>query len=257
MASTHRRLACVLILGVILSCSGCGCDSSVGFRLPEPAIRYVAFGDSATRGPSDKDYVDFLPESLGAPQAQFANEGKSGETSGAGLDRLQTLASRRIFPNAEVLLYWEGGNDVVDFMQEVDPLFLLSPDTALYPYSKRLTETLDDVQANIEAAIRVGKGAGMQVFVATYFNLKEFSLNCDMLLLDVLLPAQADNANVYVTMLNDRIRQAAANEGAVLVDVAAQAAALQADPANYFNCNHLSDRGNEIVARVFLDSINK
>ncbi len=256
MASTHRRLACVLTLGAVLCCNGCGCDNGVGFRLPEPAVRYVAFGDSATSGPSDKDYVDFLLESLGVPQAQFANEGKSGETSGAGLDRLQTLVSRRVFPNAEVLLYWEGGNDVVDFLQEVDPLFLLSPDTALYPYSKRLTEVLDDAQANIEAAIRIGKNAGMQVFVATYFPLKEFSINCDMLLLDVLLPAQADNANVYVTMLNERIRQAAAKEGAVLVDVAAQGATLQADPANYFNCNHLSDRGNKIVARVFLDAIN-
>ena len=48
-------------------------------------------------------------------------------------------------------------------------------------------------------------------------------------------------------MLNDRIRAAAANARALLVDVGASAGVLAADPANYFNCNHLSEQGNTIV----------
>ncbi|MEK7756569.1 MAG: hypothetical protein AAB385_05100, partial [Planctomycetota bacterium] len=65
------------------------------------------------------------------------------------------------------------------------------------------------------------------------------------------------NANAYIARLNERIRTAADNQDAVLVDVAAVDDVLRQDQANYFDCNHLSEQGNGIVANLFFQSITK
>lgn len=248
-------------IGVVLNAAAfavlCGCLSDIDFRLPDPAVRYLAFGDSAARGPSARDYAEFLRDLLGEAPEVFANEGEGGETSGEGVERLRALLVRGLFPNAEVLLFWEGGNSLTDFVQERDPLLVFSPDSPVYPFSTQLNEKLEEIQADIEEAMRIGTEAGLQVFAATYYFLPESSLDCDPLLLDILLPGQAANANAYVTKLNERIRLAADIRGAILVDVASKDGSLRGDPKNYFNCNHLSAAGNEIVARLFFDAMTQ
>ncbi len=255
MVMQHGRAAptlgiCLIVLSVEM---GCGSDSA--FRLPDPAVRYVAFGDSSTKGPSERDYVTYLPGLLAASENAFANEGNGGETTGEGLKRLGSLISRKLFPNAKALLYWEGGNDLIDMMKQLDPLLLTSPNSPDYPFAAPLDQMLDTIQGNIETAIGLGKKAGWQVFVATYFFLPAGSLNCEGSLLGILLPGQAANANVYVTKLNERIKLAAANQGAVVVDIAALDATLRGNPLNYENCNHLSAAGNQIAAQVFAQAI--
>jgi len=49
--------------------------------------------------------------------------------------------------------------------------------------------------------------------------------------------------------------RAAGNRGATLVDVGAVAETLWGDPGNYFDCNHLSEQGNSMVADLFLWAI--
>ena len=137
----------------------------------------------------------------------------------------------------------------------LDPFLLFSPDAPNYPFGGALDAKLDEIQADIESAILLGKGAGLEVFVATYFFLPRGSLDCDPLFLEILLPAQADVANAYVTRLNQRIRRAARNQSATIVDVATKDVELRGNSANYFNCNHLSASGNDIVARLFADAI--
>ena len=66
-----------------------------------------------------------------------------------------------------------------------------------------------------------GRGAGLTVYVATYYLIPESFLPCERLLLDTMLPGQARNGNGYITLLNDRIRQAASRQSGILVDVAA------------------------------------
>ena len=239
------------IVGLFL-CHGCG-DELI-FRLPEPAVRYVAFGDSATEGPAPADYSEFLPGLLNIAPEAFAKEGSGGETTTEGLDRLQAILSLGIFPNAEVLLYWEGGNDLTDFLQTTDPFLLFSPDGQDFPFGPQLEAVLNEVQTRIESAISTGRGAGLRVYVATYFFLLA-EADCDPLFLGILTAPQAANAETYVSRLNDRIRLAAANQGATLVDVAAADGPLRADSANYFNCNHLGASGNEIVAGLFRDAV--
>ena len=234
----------------VLLLSGC-----VEIRVPDPNVRYVAFGDSSTSGPSTRDYPDILRSLLSEAPETFANEGQSGETSAEGLARLRSLLADGIFPNAAVLLFWEGGNDITGFIKDLDPFLLASPDDPDYPLPTDLTQRLTETQANIESAVAAAASAGFRVYVGTYFFLREDIAQCDALPLTVILPVQAQNANVYISRLNERIRAAAANQGAVLVDVAAADDILRQDQANYVDCDHLSEQGNGIVANLFLQAI--
>jgi len=238
------------VVVTLLFVGGC-----VEIRVPDPNVRYVAFGDSSTSGPSTRDYPDILRSLLDTAPETFANEGSSGETSEEGLDRLKSLIAEEIYPNADVLFYWEGGNDITGFIKDHDLFLLASPDDADYPFSNELTQRLAETQANIESAVAAAQGTGSRVYLATYFFLLENIAGCEALPLDVVLPGQARNANAYITRLNERIRTAAAKQDAILVDVAAADEILRQDQANYSDCNHLSERGNAIVANLFLQAI--
>ncbi len=226
-----------------------------GIRIPDPAVRYIAFGDSTTAGPAERNYPDILREKLGEPDGSFANEGHGGESTDEGLVRLRELLADDLFPNATVLLYWEGGNDVTDFIKSHDPFLLLSPDEPDYPFADALSATLADIRSNVEDVIETATQDGLDVFVATYFPISHDVPDCDPLPFDILLPGQAQRANVYVAMLNESVREAARNRGAAIVEIAASGDVLLADPENYVNCNHLSSKGNEIVAEIFNETI--
>ncbi len=248
-AAGNLRMMLGLVV-TLLFLGGC-----VEIRVPDPNVRYVAFGDSSTSGPSTRDYPDILRSLLDEAPETFANEGGSGETSGEGLARLKSLLADGIFPNADVLLYWEGGDDISGFIKDKDPFLLASPDDPDYSLSNDLTQRLAETQANIESALAAARNAGLRVYAATYFFLQENIAECGALPLNVVLPGQARNANVYIARLNERIRAAAESQGAVLVDVAAADDILQQDQANYFDCDHLSEQGNGIVANLFVQSI--
>lgn len=239
----HARVGIVVIS---LFFGGC-----VEIRVPDPNVRYIAFGDSSTSGPSTRDYPEALGSLLGEAPETFANEGRGGETSEEGLARLKSLLADGIFPHAEVMLYWEGGNDITGFIKDRDPFLLTSPDAPDYPLSDDLAQRLAETQVNIESAVAAAQNAGLRVHVGTYFFLREDIAECGALPLDFILPSQAQNANAYILRLNDRIRAATENQGAILVDVAADDA-LRQDPANYVDCDHLSAKGNAIVANLFL-----
>jgi GDSL-like Lipase/Acylhydrolase len=253
-SAAGRRFRAAFSLILIWSAIGCG-DNRI--PIPDPSARYLAFGDSGTSGNSGGDYPDILSELLSQPPGTVANQGRGGETTGEGLDRLRRLISLDIYPNVHTLLYWEGGADIIEFIREVDGELLSSPAASGYPYSGRLTETLDRIQTNIETAISEGQMAGLSVYVATCFSLREAAAPCDPLSLHVILSSQAQNANGYVSLLNERIRQAAANKGAILVDIASADDVLHADDSNFVNCNHLSDKGNAVIAQVFAEALGR
>ncbi len=237
-------LACVT---AIISTAGCG-----EVRVPDPNVRYIAFGDSSTAGPTDRDYPQILQEQLGVPAEQFANEGSGGEVTAEGLDRLSSLLDGGIFPNATTLLYWEGGNDVIAFLRQVDPLLILSPDDASYPFTAQLENVLAGTQTNVEAAIGRAQSAGLEVFVGTYPLRPASLLPCEALPIRVMLPGQTSLANQYTQRVNERIRAAATATGATLVEVAA---AVPSDPVNFFDCTHLSAAGNDLAAAAFAATI--
>jgi hypothetical protein len=243
---SQRHSGMLLLIAGLLCVAGCA-----DMRLPDPNVRFVAFGDSSTKGPSTRDYPDILRQLLNEPLEIFVNEGSGGETSEEGIERLDGLLSNGIYPNAETLFYWQGGNDVTEFIESFDPLLIFPPDEPDYLFRGSLRRRLDEAQGNIESAIVVAQDAGLTVYVATYYLIQEEFAECDALPFDIVFPGQAVNANAYLLMLNERIRQAAESTGAILVDVAAEDAVLRANPSNYFDCNHLSEQGNEIVAGLF------
>ena len=120
----HRSVNASL-LGLVIAGLGCS-HACVELRAPDPNVRFVAFGDSTTVGPTKRDYPDILRELLGEPPETFVNEGHGGETTGEGLDRLNGLLETELFPNAQIWMYWEGGNDIIEFIQARDPLLLVS-----------------------------------------------------------------------------------------------------------------------------------
>ncbi len=244
------RPAAALAVSAMILAAGC-----VDVRIPDPNVVYIAFGDSATAGPDNPDYPEILQERLGAAPNTFANDGLPGETSDAGIDRLDSLLSMDIYPNAEVLLLWEGGNDLIEFVVSVDPFLFFSPDANDYLYSEELNAMLAGVQANLEDDIARGQAAGLDVYVATYYPLASHLIRCGAMPLNILVPAQAVNGNAYVDKLNEHIRDAAAAGDATLVDIGAEGALFHADEENYYNCNHLSAQGNAIVAEIFLDAL--
>ncbi len=246
------RLLGGVSIGVLLLGMSPGC---IELRTPDPDVIYLAFGDSTTAGPSSRDYPDILRELLDMPAATFANEGQGGEETDEGLERLERLLNAEIFPNAQVMLYWEGGNEITDFIANNDPLLTLTPTSPGFPFASRLDSRLDEAQQNIERAIAAAQDVGMDVYVATYFSIRETLDSCPALPFELLFPGQASNANQYVILLNDRIRDAAENGGAVLVDIATLNAELTSSAANFENCSHLSAAGNAIAAELFFDRI--
>jgi lysophospholipase L1-like esterase len=252
---TRRRLPLaycwhvLFVSGMLLA----GCDSLPA--PPDPNVRYIAFGDSTTDGPADRQYVDFLPDLLGESADAFANEGESGETSEEGLARLRMIFATDQYPNATTFIYWESGNDLNEFIRTNDPLLLTSPVDPEFSRGDELATALDDAMANVAAAIAEARTNGLTVFVATYAPLAPGIERCDALPLDVLFPGQATNGNAYLDALNTQLVQIAATNGATLVDIAAIGDELRSDSANYENCNHLSEQGNERVAEEFSAAI--
>ncbi len=253
MKLDRKRIVSSLLILPILLITSCGSDNA--FRIPDPNVLYVAFGDSTTAGPSERDYPDILREKLQQPPETISNEGHGGETTEEGLDRLGELIEFGIFPNAEVFIYWEGGNDINEFLADHDRLMLFSPEDPDYPFTNSLSNLLRDITTNIRDAVRLARGAGWEVHVATFFPIVANFGQCPALPLDIILPGQAINANAYIRLLNDSIRSAAATGGANVLDVSSIGDLLTADGANYFNCNHLSAVGNEIVAQFFADEL--
>ncbi len=225
------------------------CDNGIGFRLPDPNVRVIAFGDSATNGPAAMQYVDYLPALTGRPVNQFANEGIGGETTEDGAERLAALFNAGIFPNATHLIYWQGGNDIVDFIQAHDPLVLFAPGGPAYPFADELAAQLDAIESQMRAAIQAARGRGVHVVLVTYFFIPEAFVECAASPIDIILPGQAVVANAYTERLNDVIRALAAEEGATLVDIELLNDVLRSDLAHYENCNHLSAAGNDLVAQ--------
>lgn len=245
-----KMLATCIITFTLLPLVGC---STLG--VPNPAVKYIAFGDSTTDSPSKKYYPDYLSKKLGKSRFSVANEGKGGETAADGLPRLQSLLNSYRYPNAEVLLYWEGGNDFQRWLRKTDPLLMTSPEEPTFPHDQSFNKEMSKLSSIIRAAVADARNDGLKVYVATYFYVREDFGLCKASALKVMTPLHARRANAYIRAVNDVIRAAALDAGAHVVDVESIADELAADRKNYYNCNHLSGRGNEKVAELFAEKI--
>jgi hypothetical protein len=217
-------------------------------------VRFIAFGDSTTNGPAKLSYPVILAAKMGVNPDVIINEGHGGEDTREGFLRMQHLLENRVYPNASALLYWQGGKDVMNFIQLHDPLLVFSPADPKYPHREAWKRELDEIQKRIEKNIRLARDNGLSVYIATYYPLQP-NMTCKPVMMRILSTAQAANANIYVANLNDRIRLAARNQNTVIVDVELQLKKYNSPTNIYFDSLHFNDHGNVIVADLFLKAI--
>ena len=207
--------------------------------------RIVAFGDSATAG-----YAPFLHQYLEANQNEVANEGRGGETSDKGVERLREIISFGTYPNNEVFIYWEGGNNLIDWLQEHDPLLQFSPSDPEYPLFSELIDLLGNIRNDLATAVELCHNQGWKVYVGSYVPFVP-DITCSPLGRP-MTEVEVDVANLYQNLINEVISDMT-NNGATFIDAGNHLAL--SDPAMYQNCNHLNDDGNRIFAEIISNSI--
>jgi lysophospholipase L1-like esterase len=206
-------------------------------RLVPSALNYVAFGDSITAGEitvqgegririqtirDDLSYPTDLRLSLmGRYTAQtitVANRGEKGETTTLGLARLPSVLSG----NYQVLLLMEGDNDINDSTSG---------------------SARDRALDNIRSMVRIARGRGLRVFLATLPPQNPLACCPRRGTGDVLLPSY-----------NDGIRQIASSEGATLVDVFN---AFNGDVTTLIGPDglHPTAAGYQVIAAAFFNAV--
>lgn len=228
-----------LILSAFFAVFSIGCEN-----LPQPSVKIIAFGDSSTI-----EYPDYLPQYLLIPEKEIANRAVGGETTEEGLKRLNDLIVYRTFPNGQALLYWEGGNDLIDLITQLDPLLLFSPYDPNYFMKEQLDLEINKIKTNITQIIQKAKSQGWNVFIGTYPDL--MPINCPAMPIKILLPAQAQIANEYQQILNNAIQEIALLNGATIVNIDNYEFLI----TQYKNCNHLNTEGNQIVAQEWAETL--
>jgi len=206
----------------------------------------VCFGDSATAGAVDMSFPDYLEFFIDPGDGQVSNEGESGETAEEGVGRLFWLIISLQHYGAKVWTFWEGGNDLIDWVEETDPYLLNDPADSNYPYREELDAKLAYIADLIGGAVDLIRFAGAEAALGTYYDLMPW-LPCDASPLGFLTPGLAEKGNHYQQELNDTIRQVAADKDAPVADIA-NLAVVNGHVLNYHNCNHMNAFGNFWVA---------
>jgi lysophospholipase L1-like esterase len=224
--------------------------------IPPPKIGsdiiLVCFGDSATHGAVDEHYPSYLEAWINPSSDDVVNEGKNGETSGEGLSRLRHIIDSHEYPNAKVYAYWEGGNDVIDWVQEVDPYLVWDPANPNYPFRNQLNSILSNMKDNLRQGVYKIQETTAQPILGNYYYLISY-IRCPLSPIGFLLPRMTTIANHYVDEITTTIYDLAAEEQIPLADINGELGQM---PYEYYHdCNHASAIGNEAIAEVWYDVI--
>lgn len=214
-----RSLSFLLVL---LTCTSCGGSSSSNDGQSER--KYVALGASDATGigasPLTNGYVFQIHESLNADQENFelVNLGIPGAEADDVIDRELPVATN---VGPELVTIWLGANDVVAGRDPND--FGLN---------------ISDILAELR------RDTGASIFIATVPDLTR-------------LPRYSSNPDPDVTrdriqLFNEKIRAAAAQFDATIVDLSAVAFDESEVSEDGF---HPSDEGHRLIATLFLDAI--
>ena len=233
----------------------CGCDQSKIISvesLPSSSVILVCFGDSATKGAVSQHYPSYIEGWIDPSSDDVVNEGKNGETSGEGLSRLIGIIDSHKYPNAKVFALWEGGNDVIDWIQEVDSWLIFDPADPDYPYRSELDNILSNMKDNLRQGIYKIQDDGAQPVLGTYYYLISY-IDCPLSPLGFLLPSMTVIANHYVDEINSVVYELAAEEDVPLSDINGELGEMPYE--YYYNCNHANALGNEAIAEIWYQAV--
>ncbi len=232
----------------LLLCWGCGPAIS-------PDVRYIALGDSITGTQETDTYPRFLVAQLGISHDEFAAEGSGGRTVAGGLQRLSEILEFDLYPNTEVLIYFLGGADVINFLNSFDPSLTAAPSDPDYPFADPLAALLDPLRLTMRDTLQLAIVQGFEVFAATYFPLPAGVAPCDPLGGGALDDIAAARVNEYIDLLNDLIIELGGELNVTLVDLSQPDSLLHQDGANFADCTHPNEAGAEIIANHFADAL--
>ena len=220
---------------------------------PRPSVILVCFGDSATKGAVEQHYPGYIEGWINPSEDDVANEGKSGETSSEGLERLRSIINSGEYPNAQVYAYWEGGNDLVDAIVELDRFLLYDPVKPWYPYDDELNQILSQVKENLRQGVEKIQETDATPVLGTYYYLMAFK-RCKLSPIHFLLPFQVRHANHYVDKLNSVIYELADEKQIPIADINGELGALAY--WQYHDFNHANALGNHLIAEVWFETVD-
>jgi acyl-CoA thioesterase I len=108
MTTAAPRAAAALVVALLTFPLGAACDSSVSPS--KPAEQVVAFGDSLVAGVGTTGGNNFVSLLSGRIGISIVNAGRSGDTTGSALGRLQSDVIAR---QPKVVIVLLGGNDLL------------------------------------------------------------------------------------------------------------------------------------------------
>jgi lysophospholipase L1-like esterase len=209
----------------------CGFTVTVTSTVRVQYTRFVAFGDSLTEGKLSRvvsaleeyptsytsDLQRLLQGKYTSQSPTVANEGKGGEWTSQGLDRLQTVLATRA--PVEVLLLMHGAND------------LNRADGNTY---------ITSAAANVTQMVRTAQGRGSVVFLATLPPQRSNAAGA-----------------TFVPTYNQSLRAVASATTAYLVDIYAGFGGQAGATAEYIGADglHLTEAGYDKVANLFFEAI--
>jgi lysophospholipase L1-like esterase len=141
MVSRRFVLRVIPVLLALLGAPACD-DSS---PISPSDLTVVAFGDSITAGvgtTGDNDYVERLSDRTGV---SIINEGRSGDTTGSGLSRLDGAVLSR---SPDIVIVFLGGNDLLQSVPVQNRI-------------ANITAIVERIRAGGAAVILVGVGNGV------------------------------------------------------------------------------------------------
>ena len=218
-----------------------------------PSVILVCFGDSATKGAVEEHYPGYIEEWIQPDSDDVANEGKSGETSSEGLNRLQDIIDSDEFPNAQVYAIWEGGNDLIDWLSEIDRFMFFDPSKPWYPYTTELSEKLAEIKENLKDMITLVKDSGAVPVLGTYYYLMSFK-KCKYSPFNFLLPFMTRKLNHYVDKLNNMVNELSVEEDVILSNINGDLGTMPY--WCYYDFNHANALGNKLIAEVWFETVN-
>src|SRR5688572_12886872 len=143
MPISQRRFGGLLAAVLALACTAAACDDSSPSAPSDLTV--VAFGDSITAGvgtTGDNDYVERLSDRTGV---SIINEGRSGDTTGSALGRLDGAVLSR---DPDIVIVFLGGNDLLQSVPVQNRI-------------ANMTSIVERIRAGGAAVILVGVGNGV------------------------------------------------------------------------------------------------
>lgn len=228
------------VVGVALACACTGCGNP-------GTVEWGVVGDSLTGTLVSPTYPSMLITELNLEPAALVADGRGGRPASAGPGSVQALVAN--YPNLQMLIFFLGGADIVDFVAEFDPDLTRDLDDPADGIAADLANVLDVVSSDVGAALDHATAAGLTVWVVTYPPVPAPDQPCLPFGGQRLSAGDAERAQRYVAELNVMLRAQADRVGAGIIDFE-MADPLGTDANNYADCLHPSPQGAAVMAEV-------